>query len=69
MERRDATGHVSIRMPFVEIGCRPGEIWGTALLGASGEGEDAVEVRIGCDVQVRRRVCDLIEDVGLTEVE
>ena len=69
MERRDATGHVSIRMPLAEVGRQPGEVGGTALFGASGEGEDAVEVRVGCDFQVRWRVCDLIEDVGLAEVE
>jgi len=69
MERRDTTGNVSGRMPFAEIGCRPGEVGSTVLLGASREGEDAIEVRICCDVQVRWRVCDLIEDVGLAEVE
>ena len=64
MERYDAPGHVSGRSPFAEMGSRPGEVGGAALLGASSEGEDAVEIRVGCDLQVRRRVCDLIEDVG-----
>ena len=64
MERRDAAGPVSERISLAEVGRRPGEVGGTTLLAASGEGEDAVVVRVGFDLQVRWRVGDLIEDVG-----
>ena len=67
MEFRDATGRVNVRKSFAEMGRRPGDVGGTALLGASGEGENAVKVRVGRDLQIRRRVCDLIEDVDLAK--
>ena len=51
------------------MGRRPGEVWGAALFGVSGEGDDAVGVRVGCDVRVGWRVCGLVEDVEFSEVE
>lgn len=69
MERRDATGRVSERISLAEVGRRPGEVCRAALFGASGEVEDAVEVRVGRDVQVGWGVCGLVEDVEFTEVE
>jgi len=64
MERYDATELVSERKPWAEIGRRQGDVGGTALLGASREGDDAVAARVGFDVQVRWRVRDLEEDGG-----
>ena len=69
MVRYDATRRVSKRIPWAEIGRRPGDVGGTALLGAPREGDDAVEARVGFDVQVRRRVRDLEEDREFAEVE
>lgn len=42
MVRYDATGLVGERKPWAKVGRRPGDVGGTALLAASGEGEDAV---------------------------
>jgi len=69
MVRYYATGRVGERIPRAEIGRRPGDVGSTALLGAPREGDDTVEARISLDVQVRRRVRDLEEDVEFAEVE
>jgi len=67
MERRISTSRVSEGIPLADVVRRPGDMGGTTLLAASGQGDDTVEVRVGLDLQVRRRVCDLIDDVGLFE--
>jgi len=64
MERCDAAGLLNERPPLTEIGRRQGDVGGTALLGASGEGDDAVATRVGFDAQIRWRVGDLEEDGG-----
>ena len=56
MEFCDATGRVNGRKSFAKMGRRPGDVGGTTLLVASGEGENAVKVRVGRDGQIRRGV-------------
>jgi len=68
MVRRDATGTVPERAPCAGKGRRPCDVGGTALLGASGEGDDAIEAHVGLDIQIRRGIRELEEDGEFAEV-
>lgn len=65
----DTTSGIGERKLPASIGSRPSGPVSTTLLGAFREGEDGVEIGVGCDVQVGWGVCDLFEDVDLVEVE
>ena len=68
MVRRDATGTVPERAPCAGKGRRPCDVGGSTLLGASWEGDDAIETRVGLDVQIGRGIRELEEDGEFAEV-